>query len=275
MAYQEYNETQSLNDMTTRQLRLYISEKSTEAQKRIDTMDLKKAPRALQDQAFYITDRSGTHVKRSTSNMSKAEMVEYAYQLREFNMLDTTSKHSRDIEWVENKARYENFIRNTQNPNKNPYYSEKFANYWKQFILPSGRISKKGYKEYKRYIEFIRAVGKEKEKYGYRELKADAVKLLENSKRFKAINNMLNDVFMGNTENLSVEKMVERVDTMVAIYDERAQARLKRQSQNKIIKKVAAKATKPKTKTTKKTNTVKTKTAGKMKTNATIRERIN
>ena len=85
---------------------------------------------------------------------------------------------------------------------------------------------------------------------------------------------MLNDVFMGNSENLSVSQMVERVDTMVAIYDERAQARLKRQSQNKTVKKVA-KATKPKTKTKKKTNTVKVKTAGKMKTNATIRERIN
>lgn len=274
MAYQEYNETQSLNDMTTRQLRLYISEKSTEAQKRIDSMNLQKSPRALQDQAYYITDRTGTHVKRSTSYMSKAEMVEYAYQLREFNMLDTTSKYSRDIEWVENKSRYENFIRNTQNPNQNPYYSEEFANYWNQFILPSERISKKGYKEYKRYIEFVRAVGKEKEMYGYRDFKADAVKLLENSKRFKAINNMLNNVFTDNSENLSVSQMVERVDTMVAIYDERAQARLKRQTQNKTIKKVA-KATKPKTKTKKKTNTVKTKTAGKMKTNATIRERIN
>lgn len=275
MAYQEYNDTQSLNDMTTRQLRLYISRKSTEAQKRIDSMDLKKSPHALQEQAYYITDRNGSHVKRSTSNMSKAEMVEYAYQLREFNLLDTTSKYSRDIEWIENKARYEKFIRETQNPNKNPYYSEEFAKYWKQFILePSGRISKKGYKEYKRYIEFVRAVGKEKEMYGYRDFKADVVKLLVNRKRFKAINNMLNDVFMGNNENLSVEKMVERVDTMVAIYDERAQARLKRQNQNKTLKKVA-KATKPKTKTKKSTNIVKTKTAGKMKTNATIRERIN
>lgn len=275
MAYQEYSETQSLNDMTTRQLRLYISEKATEAQKRIDTMNLQKAPHALQEQAYYITDRSGSHVKRSTSNMTKAEMVEYAYQLREFNMLDTTSRHSRDKEWKENKERYETFIRNTQNPNQNPYYSKEFADYWKQFIEePSGRILKKGYREYKRYIEFVRAVGKEKEMYGYRDFKADAVKLLENRKRFKAINNMLNDVFMGNSENLSVSQMIERVDTMVAIYDERAQARLKRQSQNKTVKKVA-KATKPKTKVKKKTNTVKVKTAGKMKTNATIRERIN
>ena len=274
MAYQEYNETQSLNDMTTRQLRLYISRKSDEAQKRIDSMNLQKSPHAVQEQAFYITDRTGSHVKRSTSNMTKAEMVEYAYQLREFNMLDTTSKYSRDIEWIENKARYEKFITESQNPNKNPYYSKAFADYWKQFILPSGRISKKGYKEYKRYIEFVRAVGKEIEQYGYRNFKADAVKLLENRKRFKAISNMLNDVFIGNNENLTIEKMVERVDTMVAIYDERAQARLKRQSQNKTVKKVA-KATKPKTKTKKTTNTVKTKTAGKMKTNATIRERIN
>ena len=90
MARQAYNPTESYQSMTTRQLRQLIADKATEAQQRMDTMKDKYKTRAYNDLASEITGRGGK-VKRSTSYMTKEEMVEYAYQLREFNAYDVKS----------------------------------------------------------------------------------------------------------------------------------------------------------------------------------------
>lgn len=281
MARQPYNESESLQNMTTRQLRQYIADKATEAQARIDSMNMEKAPASVQDQARYITDKSGSKVKRSTSYMSKAEMVEYAFDLREFNMLDTTSKYSRDIEWTENKSRYETFIRNTQIVDFDASYSKEFAEYWKKYINKDGSISKRGYAEYKRYVELTRAISGNKEQFGYREFKQYAVQMLDKRKRVRDVNKILDKVFIESSDkgDQDIQELVDKFNTAVNAYDERqAQKAIKKATAPKKTPKKTAKTGKIKTKgqsKKKSKTTIKTKTVGKMKTNATVRERID
>lgn len=160
MARQRYKQDQSIHSMTTRQLRQYIADKAEEAQTRLDTSNMESTTKAFREAASEITGRSGK-VKRSTSYMSKAEMREYAYALRQFNSLDTTSGFAQSIEWKDNKSKYETFVKNR---------IDEGSTFWKQFKTEKGNISKRGYKAYKDYISFIQGIADYKSHFGYRTL---------------------------------------------------------------------------------------------------------
>lgn len=155
-----------IQDMSTRQLRRYIRERAEEAQERLNSMkDPEDAPRSWQEQLEFVSSFGlgrGGGIKKDTSRMDKITMAEYAYALRDLNMLDTYSKYSRDQDYKENKQRYQKFVRERWN-DLNP----KTREYWKQFKLDSGNVSKKGYTEYKNYINFLRNIETVISTYGY------------------------------------------------------------------------------------------------------------
>ena len=161
-----------IGEMSTRQLRKYIRERVEEAQKRVDSIkNVEDASAAFQNQLAYVQSFGsgrGGNLKKDTSRISKAEMVEYAYAVRDLNMLDTESKYARDTDYKENKARYEAFIQERtreDNPNKAD------REYWEQFKTEKGNVSKKGYQEYKNFINFIRNIDEVMATYGYETIK--------------------------------------------------------------------------------------------------------
>ena len=189
MAFQEYESDQSIHSMTTRQLRLYISDMATEAQERLDSLDKGTADRALRESISSITNRSGK-VMRSTSNMDKAQMREFAYALRTFNTMDTDSGFAHKTDWQKNKARYEKFVLN------------RIAEgdlYWDQFITPKGNISKKGYEDYKEFIGFMKEIESVKYQFTYKTIKQYGVNQMmsgeESKARLKAMSKLLNKVY--------------------------------------------------------------------------------
>jgi hypothetical protein len=136
-----------IHAMTTRQLRQYISDKASEAQSRIDSANMKTASKAFKDAAFEITFKGTDKVMRSTSYMTKSEMRQFAYDLRQFNSLDQRSGFAKSIDWRENKKAYESFIKKQiELDKKSP---------WSKYKLPSGNISKKGFDEYKQFIRIL------------------------------------------------------------------------------------------------------------------------
>ena len=161
MARLPYEADQSIHSMNTRQLRQYIADQAKEAQQRIDSMP-KDASKAFKELKSDITDRSGSKVRRSTSYMNKAEMREYAYQLRSFNQFDTESKYAGKTDYQKNKKRYEAFVRNqiAKSGAENQY--------WSQFLTPKGNVSKRGYQEYKDFIAVLKASEEYIKSYGYR-----------------------------------------------------------------------------------------------------------
>ena len=159
-----------IQDMSTRQLRRYIRERAEEAQERLNSMkDPEEAPRSWQEQLEYVSSFGlgrGGGIKKDTSRMDKITMAEYAYALRDLNMLDTYSKYSRDQDYKENKQRYQNFVKEqlrSLNPNSREY--------WSQFVTEKGNISKKGYQEYKNYINWIKNLDDVMSTYGYETIK--------------------------------------------------------------------------------------------------------
>lgn len=253
MAVKPYESDQSIHSMTTRQLRQYISDKATEAQTRLDTLDLDTSDRAVKEAIDFITGRSGK-VKRSTSNMDKAEMREYAYALRTFNLMDEDSGFAKRTEWQKNKDRYEKFIRNRINEDKNSY--------WKQYLTEKGNVSKRGYEDYKEYIDFIKSIQDVKYQYTYKtltkyatgEMGADRAKLKDMSK-------ILNKVYKDSKGmHLTTSQLVDKFN----------------QEWEDFIDKSTNKASKPKSipsskrKKQRSSSNVKTKTVGKMKTNVSV-----
>lgn len=155
-----------IQDMSTRQLRMYIRERADEANKRISTIrDIEDTPQALQDQLFMLQSfgrgRSGGVIK-DTSRMDKVDMVEYAYALRDFNMLDTSSKFSRDQDYRMNRKKYETFVKQQWASND----AEAKA-YWNQYKTAKGNVSKKGYQEYKNFVNFLKSIDHTLATYGY------------------------------------------------------------------------------------------------------------
>lgn len=162
MAFQEYDVTASIQKMTARQLRLYISRAAEEANKRIESS--KDIPVYMQD---IITDeRLKGHISqdgnflKGTSFMNKQQMQDYAKQLRDFNFMDTSSKYAKDTDYKENKDRYESFVRERL---KDPQSRA----YWEKYVGKNGRILKKGYEDYKEYINTIKSLLPYIEAYGY------------------------------------------------------------------------------------------------------------
>lgn len=155
-----------IQDMSTRQLRRYIRERADEANKRISTIkDIEDTPQALQDQLFMLQSfgrgRSGGVVK-DTSRMDKVDMVEYAYALRDFNMLDTSSKFSRDQDYKTNRKKYETFVKKQWDS-----IDQEAKKYWSQFKTEKGNVSKKGYQEYKNFVNFLKSIEHTISTYGY------------------------------------------------------------------------------------------------------------
>lgn len=155
-----------IQDMSTRQLRRYIRERADEANKRISTIkDIEDTPQALQDQLFMLQSfgrsRSGGVIK-DTSRMDKVDMVEYAYALRDFNMLDTSSKFSRDQDYRQNRKKYETFVKKQWDS-----IDQEAKKYWSQFKTEKGNVSKKGYQEYKNFVNFLKSIENTISTYGY------------------------------------------------------------------------------------------------------------
>lgn len=155
-----------IQDMSTRQLRRYIRERADEANKRISTIkNIEDTPQALQDQLFMLQSfgrgRSGGVIK-DTSRMDKVDMVEYAYALRDFNMLDTSSKFSRDQDYRQNRKKYETFVKKQWDS-----IDQEAKKYWSQFKTEKGNVSKKGYQEYKNFVNFLKSIENTISTYGY------------------------------------------------------------------------------------------------------------
>lgn len=172
MAEQDYHRGEQnkgvtpIQDMSTRQLRMYIRERADEANKRISTIkDIEDTPQALQDQLFMLQSfgqgRSGGVIK-DTSRMDKVDMVEYAYALRDFNMLDTSSKFSRNQDYKMNRKKYETFVKKQWDS-----VDQEAKKYWSQYKTEKGNVSKKGYQEYKNFVNFLKSIEHTISAYGY------------------------------------------------------------------------------------------------------------
>lgn len=229
MARESYKQTESLSSMTTRQLRQYIADKATEAQARLNTLDLNDAPRYLKEAAYEITNLSRTKVKRSTSLMTKVEMREYAESLRSFNSLDTSSKYARDAEYRDNKARYEKFVRNRI---KNDAKSQ-----WSKYLTPKGNISKKGYAEYKKYIQFLKSMKDSSDQFGYETLAiyfTDAGKKDKTGERQQVIEKLLAQAYDDSIGmGWSPKQLNDRFKFLLAEYDKEQAEKESRNKSNK------------------------------------------
>ena len=276
-----------IQDMTTRQLRKYIRERTEEAQARLDSinsaknLDIEDMPLAFQDQLRHVqsfgTGRSGG-IKKDTSRMSKEEMAEYAYAVRDLNLLDTESKYARDLDYKENKDRYTKFIKaRTREDNINKADRE----YWKQFLTEKGNVKKSGYAEYKTFINFLRAINEVKASYGYETIK-DLYYDETDKDNQAVIADMLVEVFRENAgTGLPVSKLVDifnekyeaykrpQIDAARLEAEEKAQRTRKKPSKGSKVKipRSGKKMTSKKSK-----QNIKTKTTGKMK-NGSVREK--
>lgn len=273
MARQKYDPDQSIHSMTTRQLRQYIADQAAEAQERLSTSDLSDATKAFRDAAVQISD--GKKVYRSTSHMTKAEMRERAYALRDFNSLDDSSGYAKSKDWQENRKRYQTFIKNRVNDPRTP---EDVKKYWSQFLTPKGNVSKKGYAAYKQYIEFLKSVNEVQSQYGYREIQRYGVQSAQDPKRRKDLANIFNKVFIQNEKkNLSQADLIDKTHLAIKDYDAKHNA----EAMKKLEKKKAAPKTQQTRSNTKRTKTkkagsssgatAKAKTGRKMKEHGTVR----
>lgn len=257
MAYQEYESDQSIHSMTTRQLRLYIANMATDAQSRLDSLDKASADRALRESISSITNRSGK-VIRSTSNMNKAEMREYAYALRTFSQLDTESGVAQKTEWQKNKARYEKFVQNR---------IAEGDSYWEQYKTPKGNISKKGYEDYKEFIGFMKEIESIKYQFTYKTIKQYGVNQMqtgdESKARLRAMSKLLNKVYAESKgKHMTTSQLIDRFNLEWDDYVESHDFGSEKPRSTKV------KA--PKYKKKQSSSNITVKTARKMKTHGTV-----
>ena len=244
MAEQAYNRGEGvtpIQEMTTRQLRKYIRERAAEANERISSIkDFSDTSKAFQDELDYIKSFGsgrGGGIKSDTSRINKETMVEYAYALRDLNQLDTYSKYSRDEDYKQNKQRYETFMRN-QLESLNPNTRE----YWSQFLTPKGNISKRGYQEYKNFVNWLNNIDESIATYGYETVK-DLYFDQEDKEDQKKVEELLTETY---TENLGRGLTAGQVTDQ--LYEKLAEYKAKKTTGGK-----------------KSTTNVKVKSAGKMK----------
>lgn len=267
----------NIHDMTTRQLRGYVYDKAREAQKRLDTVDLKDTSKAFRDAAAAITNRSGK-VMMSTSYMTKAEMRERAYDLRQFASLDTTSSFAKSIEWQQNKEKYKSFMRTQL---EDPLFRDDFMKYltkkgMEQYdeyrkgereLKDITGISKRGYQEYKNYVQFLSNISTIIESYGYETIKQYAVESKNDPKRARTIERLLFKVYTeGKDKGWTQSQLNDKFQLALAEYDKKQTAAAK------LIK--TAGSVKIKKSKAPKSSTIKTKTAGKMRTHGTVRGKL-
>lgn len=251
--------------MTTRQLRLYISQMGKEAQDRLDSLDVSTADRALKEAISDITTRSGK-VRTGSSNMDKAQMREMAYALRTFNQLDTDSGFALKTEWQKNKSRYETFVKNR---------IAEGDSYWEQYKTEKGNISKKGYEDYKQFIGFMKEIDNIKYQFTYKTLKQYGVNQMqtgaESKQRLKAMSKLLNKVYADSKgKHLNTSQLVDQFnrewDDYVETHDfKESTPKLKATKYKKSTATVKVKKSGKKS-----TTSVKTKVVGKMRDNAKV-----
>lgn len=260
-----------IQDMSTRQLRRYIRERADEANKRISTIkDIEDTPQALQDQLFMLQSfgrgRSGGVIK-DTSRMDKVDMVEYAYALRDFNMLDTSSKFSRDQDYRQNRKKYEAFVKNQWDS-----IDQEAKKYWSQFKTEKGNVSKKGYQEYKNFVNFLKSIENTISTYGYETIAGqyyDQTGEVELSK--DEVEQIALDVFQENAG-----KGLETKDITTILLDEldkkRNPSKKEEAPEPEFEDRVRSKKVKGPKKGKKSSQNIGTKTGGKMK-NGRVREK--
>ena len=267
----------NIHEMTTRELRGYIYQKARDAQERLDTADMSSASKAFKDAAAVITNRSGK-VMKSTSNMTKAEMRERAYELRQFESLDTTSTFAKSIEWQQNKEKYKSFMRTQL---EDPLFRDQFKKYltkkgleqYEQYrkgeieLKDVTGISKTGYQEYKNYISFLSNISTVIESYGYETIKQYAVESKKDPQRAKVIERLLFKIYEdGKGKGWTQAELAKKFSQALDEYDKRSTA----------AGKVKTKVPTVKTKRSKKSSsgTIRIGQAGKMRTNGSVRERL-
>lgn len=251
MAVKPYDEDQSIHSMTTRQLRQYISDKATEAQNRIDSPGFDGSDKATSEMLDFIT--KGNKVKRSTSYMDKAQMREYAYALRTFNMMDEESDFARRTQWQKDKARYNKFI-------ENRIAQEGKDSYWAQYLTEKGNVSKRGYEDYKQYIEFIKAIQDVKYQYTYKTLTTKALNAMEKGQPedLRNMAKILNKVYKESKGlHMTTSQLVDKFEIAWDAQLEKAKPKPKQVPSSKRSKK-------------KSSSNVKTKTVGKLRDNAKV-----
>lgn len=261
-----------IQDMSTRQLRMYIRERADEANKRISTIrDIEDTPQALQDQLFMLQSfgrgRSGGVIK-DASRMDKVDMVEYAYALRDFNMLDTSSKYSRDQDYRQNRKKYETFVKKQWDS-----IDQEAKKYWSQFKTEKGNVSKKGYQEYKNFVNFLKSIEHTISTYGYETVAGqyyDQTGEVELSK--DEVEQIALDVFQENSGQGLENKDVTRI--LLERLDEKRNPKKEEEAPEPEFKdRVRSKKGKgTRKKGTKSSQNIGTKTGGKMK-NGRVREK--
>ena len=269
MARQAYSSEQSINSMTTRQLRQYIADKAGDAQDRLDSVNLSDTSGAFQRAAAQIT--KGKKVMRSTSNMSKLQMQDYAYKLQNFNALDFESGFEESMLYKQNKREYETFMDNQKDP------------YWTKFKNADGTPSQEGFEAYREYILFIRSLESVEAEYTYETVAKEARKALsKDPNRARTVSKLMMQVFLdskgqGYTQAQLANAFKKKLRALDAEEAEKAKKRKeaakKRKKASSAVKK-AAKSTKAKTKRSSSKNEIKVKKAGKMRTDGTVRERL-
>lgn len=269
MAERDYTRGEGItpiNDMSTRQLRKYIRERVEEAQKRIDTIkDLDDTTKAFQEQLDFVRSFGsgrGGNIKKDTSRMSQVEMREYAHAVRDLNMLDTESKYSKDIDYKENKERYQKFIEErTSDDNLNK--ADKA--YWEQFKSPKGNALKKGYAEYKNFINFLRSIDDVMATYGYETIK-DKYYDESDVEEQKYVADLLVRIYDENKgKGMTPSQLLDQFNDELEAHKEEKKAQ-------ELMAKMGSKGTRSGKKIPDNKKEIQIKTAGKMK-NGRIREK--
>ena len=264
MARQTYKADQSIHSMNTRQLRQYIADKAKEAQERLNSVDVEDTSRAFRDALSDITNKSGTKVRKSTSNMNKEEMRMFAYALREFNAIDTESGYHKSQERKANEKRYKSFVKNqiAKNPDSP----------WAKYKTEKGNISMKGYKEYLDYISFLRTMKDIREQYGYESLKIYYQNTKNGDyaeKRTKDIEVILYDIYEeGKGKGWDKEDLNREFRKRMAKLNEEHQADIDFANKQKTAQKIVGnrKASKPKS-----AKEIRTKQGRKMREHGRVR----
>lgn len=269
MAFQDYGDTQSINSMTTRQLRKYVSEKGTEAQQRLDSMNVADQSEAIKESIHFITKGTGKRVYKGTSNLSKSEMMEMAYQLRIFERLDTDSGYAQKTEYERDRDKYETFINN-----------RKKDKYWNQYIDENGNVSSEGFKEYKNYVSFVKEIAEVSQYFNYKTLLSKATKQLKTDQkvgeRLDAMGKMINKIYtQSKNEGKTPKQLTEDFFNMWMDYEEENHLKKtisKSSVQGKPEKYKPKSIPSTKRKKQKSSSDIKTKTVRKMRTHGTVHE---
>ena len=194
-------------------------------------------------------------------------MVEYAYALRDFNMLDTSSKFSRDQDYRQNRKKYEAFVKNQWDS-----IDQEAKKYWSQYKTEKGNVSKKGYQEYKNFVNFLKSIENTISTYGYETIAGqyyDQTGEVELSK--DEVEQIALEVFQENAG-----KGLETKDITTILLDEldkkRNPSKKEEAPEPEFEDRVRSKKVKGPKKGKKSSQNIGTKTGGKMK-NGRVREK--